>query len=239
MKSIVKLLLGVMLFSSINVYAATCSGTDLEKVNKAANSIKTNYAINEGKVSNEQEIVDDMAVTKYDVLPSINFTIYNITNDIFLKITNDINQDETIVTYSLTDNGKYSFSTNDMYIKMTYYIEVFSNLDSCKADSISKITLKKPYYNQNVSAEVCIENPEVPMCQKYITEDTGADVITIDEKVREYLKKNNITTTSKKNDATNDGNFFAKNWKLLAIGGGLIVVLVGGYIIIFKRRSAL
>ena len=70
------------------------------------------------------------------------------------------------------------------------------------------ITLKKPYYNQNVSAEICIENPEVPMCQKYITEDTGADVITIDEKVKEYLKKNNITTTTAKSDASNDGNFF-------------------------------
>lgn len=239
MKNIVKLLLGVILFSSVNVYATTCSGADLQKVSKAANGIKTNYTINEGKLSEDKEIVDDMAVTKYDVLPSIDFTIYNITNDVFLKITNDINEDETIVTYSSTDNGKYSFSTNDMFIKMTYYIEVFSNLDSCKADSISKITLKKPYYNQNASAEICIENPEVPMCQKYITEDTGADVITIDEKVKEYLKKNNITTTTAKSDASNDGNFFTKNWKLLAIGGGVIVVLVWGYIIISKKRSAL
>ena len=55
MKNIVKLLLGVILFSSVNVYAATCSGADLQKVSKAANGIKTNYTINEGKLSEDKD----------------------------------------------------------------------------------------------------------------------------------------------------------------------------------------
>lgn len=230
MKSIVKLLLGVMLFSSINVYAATCSGTDLEKVNKAANGIKTNYAINEGKVKENSD--------EYEVAPSIEFSIYNLTNDVFLKITNDFNKDETIVTYSKTDNGKYTFSTNEIFKSATYYIEVFSNLDSCKADSIKKITLKKPYYNPNSAYAICIDNPDVPMCQTYITEDTGVSEQYIDAKVKEYLNNNGATTT-KKSDATDDSNFFTNNWKMLATGGGVVVLLIGGYIIISKKRSAL
>ena len=230
MKSIVKLLLGVILLSSVNVYAATCSGADLQKVSKAANGIKTNYTINEGKVKENSD--------KYEVDPSIEFSIYNITSDVFLKITNDFNQDETIVTYSKTNNGKYSFSTDEMFKKRTYYIEVFSNLDSCKADSIKSITLKKPYYNPNSAYAICIDNPDVPMCQTYITEDTGVSEQYIDAKVKEYLSKNGMTTT-KKGDVTDDGNFFTKNWKILAIGGGVVVLLIGGYIIISKKRSAL
>lgn len=230
MKSIVKLLLGVILLSSVNVYAATCSGADLQKVSKAANGIKTNYNINEGKVKENSD--------KYEVDPSIEFSIYNITSDVFLKITNDFNQDETIVTYSKTNNGKYSFSTDEMFKKRTYYIEVFSNLDSCKADSIKSITLKKPYYNPNSAYAICIDNPDVPMCQTYITEDTGVSEQYIDAKVKEYLSKNGMTTT-KKGDVTDDGNFFTKNWKILAIGGGVVVLLIGGYIIISKKRSAL
>lgn len=230
MKNIVKLLLGVILFSSVNVYAATCSGTDLQKVSKAANGIKANYTINEGKVKENS--------AEYEVFPSIDFSIYNITSDVFLKITNDFNQDETIVTYSKTNNGKYSFSTDEMFEKRTYYIEVFSNLDSCKADSIKSITLKKPYYNQNAKFNICIENPDVPMCKKYITDDTGADEFTIVDKVNEYLSKNNMTTTNK-SDSDSSGNFFTKNWKILAIGGGVAVILFGGYIIISKKRSAL
>ena len=231
MKNIVKLLLGVILFSSVNVYAATCTGADLQKVSKAANGIKTNYTINEGKVKENS--------AEYEVFPSIDFSIYNITSDVFLKITNDFNQDETIVTYSMTNNGKYSFSTDEMFEKRTYYIEVFSNLDSCKADSIKSITLKKPYYNPNSAYAICIENPNVPMCQTYITEDTGVSEQYIDAKVKEYLNKNNITTT-KKGDNDNNGNFFTNNWKTLAIsGGGIVVLLIGGYIIISKKRSAL
>ena len=230
MKSIVKLLLGVILLSSVNVYAATCSGADLQKVSKAANGIKTNYTINEGKVKENS--------AEYEVFPSIDFSIYNITSDVFLKITNDFNQDETIVTYSMTNNGKYSFSTDEMFEKRTYYIEVFSNLDSCKADSIKSITLKKPYYNPNSAYAICIDNPDVPMCQTYITEDTGVSEQYIDAKVKEYLSKNGMTTT-KKGDVTDDGNFFTKNWKILAIGGGVVVLLIGGYIIISKKRSAL
>lgn len=230
MKSIVKLLLGVMLFSSINVYATSCSGTDLEKVNKAANGIKTNYMVNEGKVKKNS--------SEYEVFPSIDFTIYNLTNDIFVKITSDFNKNEDIVTYSKTNNGKYSFSSSDLFGKGNYYIEIFSNLDSCKADSVKKITLKKPYYNQNVKYKICLDNPDVPMCQKYITEDTGATEWNIDEKVKEYLEKNNITITNK-SDGTGSGNFFKENWKILAISGGVIVLLVGGYIIISKRRGAL
>ena len=45
----------------------------------------------------------------------------------------------------------------EMFKKRTYYIEVFSNLDSCKADSIKSITLKKPYYNQNAKFNICID----------------------------------------------------------------------------------
>ena len=66
MKNIVKLLLGVILFSSVNVYAATCTGADLQKVSKAANGIKTNYTINEGKVKENS--------AEYEVFPSIDFS---------------------------------------------------------------------------------------------------------------------------------------------------------------------
>ena len=83
MKNIVKLLLGVILFSSVNVYAATCSGADLQKVSKAANGIKTNYTINEGKVKENS--------VEYEVFPSIDFFFFIITSDVFLKITNDFN----------------------------------------------------------------------------------------------------------------------------------------------------
>ena len=46
-------------------------------------------------------------------------------------------------------------------------------------------------------------------------------------------------TTTNKSDSDSSGNFFTKNWKILAIGGGVVVILFGGYIIISKKRSAL
>ena len=244
MKKVLNFLIISLLFSYVSVFAVECKASDLAKLNEDANNVKVGYEVVETKKmvrkstlmleeeSNEMEEVTEEA---------LKITVYNVTDDIYLVETNDYNNDKKVINSSNSTNGKYSFVTDDIYNYINYKYEIFSNLKTCDTTLLKTITFTKPIFNDNAHYQICVDNPTVPVCQRYITADTGVTDATLVEKVESYLNNNGNVETTKKADNNNAATSFIKDNMYYIIGGASVIV-VGAiviYIVISKKRSTL
>ena len=92
--------------------------------------------------------------------------------------------------------------------------------------------------NPNADYPVCIENPSVPICQRYIISDNGIEVNNLEDYVKKYLSTSGTKEETPSKRVKND-NFFKDNIKYIIIG--VVILVVGGsvYLIIDKRRRKL
>ena len=229
----------------INTYADACKGSELTKLQSIASNIKVNYEVKNEKQSvaydpetmeREPDVDIEFEVEKLAI------TVYNITNDIYIVQKDDKTNEEKKIYYSDTNNGNYTFETNNITEYVNYSFEIYSNLNTCDTTLIKTINFKKPKLNPNSVYQICVENPDVPACQKYITADIGVKESELTEYVNNYINGNNGTVTTTKSSSNNnsDNNFLKDNLVYIIIVGG---VIVGGsivaYVVINKKRSAL
>ena len=217
MKKIMCLLFLFGIFVYVNVNASACQGDELTRLKEIADNIKINYEIeNEGKSSER-----------------IKITLYNLNKDIYIIQKNDKDKDTKTINY--IDGGKYTFYSNNKTDYIVYTFDVYSNVKTCDATLIKSITFKKPKLNPNYKYQICAENPTIPVCQKYITEDTGISENQLKEYIENYLSGQVSVITQKAEVKT--GNFFKENLKYILIGTGVLGLVIGGYIFISKKRS--
>jgi len=243
MKKILNLFILAVLVLSINVYADTCKQEELSNLNKVANNIKVNYEIIANKVTVpkldedfETELEGEFAEITSE---KIKISVYNLDKDIYIIQTDDKSSEKKVINYVDTDNGTYSFETNDIYDYTKYQFAVYSNITTCDATLIKTINYTKPKLNINSEYQVCIENPTVPACQRYITQDTGVSEAQIVDYVNKYISNQEKTTavsaTESKRNTENNNNYIV----YCIIGGGIVIVGITAYIVYNKKRSAL
>ena len=230
----VLVILSILLLGMNNVKADSCSDSELAKLRSEAENVKVSY--------DELEDAFDYVVPADDGNPSktikayrysIKMNVYNITNNIYVVETNDKNNDEKYIKYSDTENGKYSFTSDDNKNYINYTFKVYSNTNNCSAKLLRTITIKKPKYNDNYAYVICKENPEVPICKRFITEDINMEGKDLVSEVNKYLE-------DEKNSDNKSGSnldFFVNNkWYFIGAIGGLIAVWIA-YVIINKERG--
>ena len=242
MRKLLDMIVLILILNFTIVFADSCQGTDLNNLQKAANDIKINYEVIQTKKNVPMPIEDGSTDNSKMVTitnESLKITIYNITKDIYLIQTDNKSSEKKVINYSDTKNGIYEINTNDLASKTIYTFEIYSNLNSCDTTLITKITYNKPWLNTNSNEQICVENPTVPVCQKYITMDTGVDASNLETYIKRYLANGGRTSIDEKDIEKTKTNFFKDNLTYILIGSG--VILVGGaiYIIVSKKRSEL
>ena len=238
------LLIGVyLLFAYVNVFAEKCSNTVISNLQKQANEIKVNYEIVEKKVK-----IPNWAIEVYEETEQTNDTVEitteeikiivtNITKDIYIIQINEKTKEKKTIKYDDTKNGVYSFIDNDLRDYVNYKFEVYSNISTCDTMLVKTIDFKKPKLNPNSDFPICIENPNIPVCQRYITSDNGIKVDNLNDYVEKYLKEHNSkNNSSTKKDTKETIN---KNNLIYIIAGVLMVGGISTYLIISKKRSRL
>lgn len=125
-------------------------------------------------------------------------SIYNITDDIYASITNDINEEELIINNAVTTNNNYSFSVYDNEDIIEYEIHIRPMKYGC-TDELRKISYTKPRYNSLSEIEMCKrdELADYSYCQTWVTKyfkETREEAIA---KINEQYNKKTTTTTTK------------------------------------------
>ena len=217
----------IMSLLSMNVYADRCDSKTRSDLLKEANQIKIDYDEKTENIHVKDEQYD------YDtVKTTLVLSIYNLTNNFSLEISNDKNDTIIYVDKENIKDGKYSFDDIDYYSIVKYKIEVYSET-SCDRYLIKTINYTKPMYNLNSSYGVCEGNENISYCQKYITSPKleFSMGVGLKEAIEKYKVTDNIP------DKEDDVNFFLKYYPYIILGVVGVGMICGIVFFIQKKRS--
>lgn len=161
MKKIITFFLVMFLFT-INVNAASlCSYEEQNELNSKAANIRVSYE----SVTEEIQF-EDMPSTK-DVFY---ITILNVTEEFYILLKNDINNEEVILTVDDISDGAITYKWDYAETVTNFTIQVYTtNKTNCAEERYKTIYLTTPRYNEFYNYEICQELPDFYLCQKYVT----------------------------------------------------------------------
>ena len=242
MKKILLILSFILTFSLTNVSASTCDSATMKDLKGKANNIKVSYEAETKTVENANYVVDGGDKTME--VPNIIIDLYNITDDVFVIISNDIDNTKKTIVYSDTENGKYKLDTWDNFNALgTYTFDVYAKNEPCKPSKLKTITFAKPIENHLYRSQLCKKNLDIPFCTQFITKPIGITGSELKEKIEEYRKTSTNKVTSKKDDDTNNDNknkvieFVKDNKYYFISAASLIIVIIVIVALIKKRRN--
>ena len=238
MRKIILVLSLIFTFHQTHVFADTCDTETMKKLMKNANNIKINYEVEEKTVENE-----DYELSGTDpnyTVSNILLDVYNLTDDIFIIVTNDKNATKKVIVYADGNNGVYKLDTYDNFgYIVNYTFNIYAKNDLCKGEKLRTIEFKKPVTNPYYYLEVCKQNLDVPLCAQFVTEIPKYDS-TFKDYIRKYRETNteNISTTIKtsKNDSFFDN---IKEYKVYFIIGFVSIFIVISLFILKKRNDSI
>ena len=176
---------------TLNVYAedGTCTYKEKAELNKQAGSVEVSYDIEKNA----------------DGSSKFKISVYNITKDLYVTVTNDYDDTRLTIIPALTTNGSYTFEINDSTNIIKYSFVVSSFISGCSGD-LKKINLVKPKRNKYHDYNECkfTDTEKYTYCEEWITKDitlSESQVLKKIEEQRSYNKK--ITTTKCANCSSN------------------------------------
>ena len=192
MKKIYMILLLLLIIPAFNASALTCSATENLNLKKEANNVEISYDMED--LSTRKTIKVGSNKTAFEIPRyKFNVSVYNIRDDIYVKVTNDIDRRVITIYPNVIQNGTYSFAHNDYANIYTYKLSVYSYKDECKDELIGVKKLVVPKYNPYSEYEYC-KNSDEDFCKKFIKKDIGVDS---DDAFLEMLNEKNASQKEK------------------------------------------
>lgn len=243
-KSIVGVILVLsLLFGPKFVVASSCSYSEQAELNNKAANVRTTYEIVEVKDGTAIDV--DNSTTENQILVDVikkgfNINVLNITDDIFVKISNDKNSNIHTFKRSDTINGVATFQTTLTSDIVTYTIEIYANNYECSGELVRKYTMITPMYNKYSALQVCTDNPDFYYCKEFIsTENVSFD--TFYRNLEKYQTQKKVEEEKEKNKTMWDKikDYYHEHAITINIIGSIVVIagVTTTVILIKKRRS--
>lgn len=253
MKRIKYALFATLLFSLAvgGVNAASCSYEEQAKLNSEVANIKTNFEIKQRVMDKSEYDIPDVLIgtpeaDKYEMTISyFQINILNLTENVYIEVTNNADGTKDTYQYSNANNGNVSFTRDETDKLITYTVKVYASANTgCEGSLLKTLYVSLPRYNSFSTYPICKEMPDHDMCQSYVNfeEMSFSDFeIEIKEEVEKIQKEE-----EKKNE--HDAKWyvqvlnFVKEHKVAFIIGGAGVLVASGtvaFVIIKRRRRSI
>jgi len=231
MKKIITFIM-LMLFLNIEVSAASlCSYQEQSVINSKAANIKTSYEAVE-------ELVGTDEIGYYKQYFKISIT--NITEEFYVVMKNDLTNEEIIYRNSDTTDNILTINWDNTEKVTNFTIQIYtSNKTSCPEEKYKTMYITLPRYNKYSERDVCVENPDFYLCQRFVTFEEIDDSEFVNQIV-EYKQKENKIEEEKpiieEEPTIMDKVFeFIDTYKFFIIGG--IVIAIGIIVIVHRVRT--
>ena len=219
-----------------NVWAASsCSYEDQVKLSAEANNVRTTYEIKEILTGNQIE-ADDGSGMEDETYIGAEVNIYNLTENLYVVVTDSKDDSQTEYYYGDTDNGTIKFlrGNDGLTDIVTYHVSVRSNIADCKGEEYYSVDIVTPMYNYFSSEPLCA-NSDKYYCQEYITQDLNmsyADFVKQATRDQESTEQEEKENNEEKNDLTSK--------IVLYTTIGLIVLIIGvaTFVIVRKKQRS-
>lgn len=236
LKRIIVIALLISLLFPLMAKAEECTYQQRAEMNSYAAQVKATYEIKTGILDSNMylEAIDDI---KYDYLES---SVYNLSENLYLIIKNNLNEDEIKVNYTDTNDGSYTFKWSNEDEIVVYSIEIYSSENTnCPNEKLKVISLKIPKRNPYANLAICQDTKDLNLCQPYIlfNEPTSDELIS---KIEAY-KKGEIDSNSTEipKEEKNNLKTFIKNNKIAIIttSSVIVVIIIVGIVLVTTKKK--
>lgn len=236
---------------TISVGAATCNYEERAELNNEISNITANYEVIQ-VVLDPDEFVPPEGITEEEeeayvaTTDALQINILNITENVYIIVTNDYDDTTLRYNYNDTTDGNISIVWRTLGSLVTYTIEVYSsNETSCEDTLLRTLRVSLPRYNDYSTYSVCSEVPDYYLCQRYVYFDE-VDFNEFSTGVLEEIERVQLEQEENENDNTPWYEAiieFISEHKTPIIIGGLSVLIITGVIVVLvikrRRRSEL
>ena len=207
----------------VDTSTTSCSSSVANKIAKDASNVSvsfdvTTYSDGEKAITGggEEEIDDEIVYDAYN----IQFT--NITKNIYIKVTNNLNDETKVLKYDDVKDGIASYISIYVTKKVKYTVTVYSNDDSCIGEVFRKFTFTTPIFN--IYSKNCSDKKS-DLCKVVVDEEISAQQIV----------NSNSEEANKKDDKEDNKGF---NIVLVVVIAIIAISVIGGvvYYLIVKKK---
>ena len=224
------------------VGAATCGYEEQAKLNNEIGKIVVDYEVKTEVVETDdvpdaylgtEEAQDFVLTNEY-----IQINILNLTENLYVEVTNDYNSDRLIFNYSDAKDGIVSFEWRnlDEVVNFTVVVRASSNT-GCVGSTLWTINKTIPRYNDYSEYAICATIPDYYLCQRFVTSTRVPFGEFWDKVNKESAKVEEKRKEANKPWYQKIGDFIVNNKTIFIAGGVILVGSLGAVIIIRKRRS--
>lgn len=243
-------LISIFLVGMIVPNAATCNYTERAVLNSEIANIKANYEIKERVLDSSEYSLPDsslgteeeetyVATTEY-----IQVNILNLTENVYIEVSNDVDSDVIVYNYSDTTDGNITFNWEELGTIITYTIKVYASSNtSCEGTSLKTIYLTLPRFNDYSEYALCALVPDYYLCERYVTYEEIEFNEFYESVTAEIAKtEEEEPATEEEQEWYEEVGDFITNYKVIFIVGGVCLVVAVGIavaIIIRRRRRSI
>lgn len=227
--------------------ASSCSYSEQAELNEIVSHVNANYEVVEvyaGKTYDVDNPNEDGSLPEQDSYRK-NFDIHilNLTEDIYIKVKNDDNDEVKTFRYADARDGVVTFRTENIYKLVTYTIEVYSNKYSCAGEKFREFTLVTPLYNIHSNDFGCINNPEFYYCQEFLNSEnisSGEFRLKIKElEAQKKVEEEQKQQEENKNFFEKIKEFYESNAMIInSFGVAIVVMGVATAVVLIKKKRS-
>ena len=221
----------------VDITNISCNNDLSTMISNDANNVKVRYEELDdyvyGKtIEVESDLNGDGELGEIDDIGyALKVTITGITENIFIKLENDIDYDEPIYKYNDTDNGVISFDLTENNDVRTYIVKVFSNTSECGNILYREFRFVLPRFNFMCTSYACAANPDLESCKPFVFDNNKQQFLqTYQKEMQEVNKKNETKEENKKSIKD-----YVMEYRLYIIIL-VVIIFVGIVVIVMKRR---
>lgn len=249
MKKMMGLIFALFAFLiGIPIVSATCSAEESNKLNSLAVNVKANYEVIEKEIAvddnfNPPDGLSEEQLNSYKYIRKFfKISINNVTEELYIKVTNDKTKETTTYSFNNAVDGVISFEEGITTDITNYTIVVYSSsATNCADTKLYTTYLTTPKYNSLSESVLCEGIEDFYMCHPYLSVDASFE--NYEQKIEQYREGKinsdgeNIENNEEKKESFID---FIKNNKGMVITITIVVIAIGGLvtvIIVKKQRS--
>jgi len=225
---------------------AECNATESNKLSSLATNVKRDFEVIEKEVPLDGTFTLPDGLTEEEeknyvaTRPYFRIYISNITEELYVVVTNNNTKEKKTFRYSDAENGVITFDEAVLIEIVDYKIEIYaSDKTECPNKKLQTLTLSTPMYNTFSEEARCEGIEEFYLCHEYLSVETSFK--DFDRLVEQYRAGKLKEDGSKKEENKNNGFFgFIKEHTGTVIIVSVAIIAIGGLvtvIIVKKQRS--
>ena len=232
----------VFIINNTQVSAASlCSYKEQTELGSKAANIKVSYEpITIHLSESSGETGDDLEESDLDDARILKVSILNLTDEFYLTMTNDKNDD--VKTFSVNDliNGLITFNWEDVLEVTNLTFKIYTtNKTNCPNELYKTLYVNLPRYNEYYKLGICQDLEDYSLCQEFVT-FKEIDNNSFYKKIDSYRKENEKNDEENVSEEKKDNKvleFINKNKWLIITGASLIIIVIVGIEISKKKKQ--